>query len=174
MRATTLAPRRAPTARPWSLSCGKWIPPHRRDNAASSASARKNAPSSGNVAARTAAAAAEIVEWPDVYDGKFGVGITVTRPGMRWIGRAVQYVYFVAQQAMKPSAIAMLRKAWARDAALASRPRDRMRSLSFAFQIAGGGASPHSWTIATCSGVRPAATATTAATSARSSGEPKA
>src|SRR5687768_780020 len=114
------------------------MPPHRRDRAASSACARKNPPSSGNVSASTAAAAAEIVEWPDVYDGKFGVGITGTSPGMRCTGRAVQYVYLVAQQAMKASAIAMLRKAWARAAAAASRPRDTIRSLSSPFQIAGG------------------------------------
>ncbi|TMQ63659.1 MAG: hypothetical protein E6K77_04835 [Candidatus Eisenbacteria bacterium] len=75
-------------------------------------------------------------------------------PGMRWNGRAIQYLYFVSQHEMNASANAMLRKACARADVARSRPDASMRSFRSSFQIVGGERSAHLWTIAICSGVR--------------------
>src|SRR5438045_939358 len=119
------------------------MPPQRRDVAASRACCVKYSDSSGNTSPSTTAAAAEIVECPDVYVGKLGVGIAVTRPGIRWNGRAVQNVNLHAQHSMNASAMATLRNALARAAVTRSRFRLAMRSFSIPFQIAGGDWSAH-------------------------------
>ncbi len=75
------------------------------------------------IAPITTAAAPEIVECPDVYVGKFGVGTTVVKAGVlpcsRMDGLAVQCAYFVHQQETKASYIAQFRYACASAAASA-------------------------------------------------------
>ena len=66
------------------------MPAHKRVFFASSACAANLAASPGKKWLSTVAAAAEIVEWPDVNDGKGGVGISTFRVGSAVIGRAVQ------------------------------------------------------------------------------------
>src|SRR5262249_50794215 len=83
-------PIRPPPTAPTSLSSGKWIPAHSRESLASCASAARSAASAGKRWPSTAAAAAEMVECPEVYEGKGGVGRSTSRLGSAVIGRAVQ------------------------------------------------------------------------------------
>src|SRR5207244_3839835 len=57
------------------------MPPYRREILASSFMASKSGAAFGNKYDNTIAAAAEKVEWPEGYAGKFGSPITVVMPG---------------------------------------------------------------------------------------------
>ena len=64
-RATTRAPISRPMRDPCTWSLRQWMPPYSRDRPASSPMAVNRSASSGKRWARTTAAAAEYVEWPD-------------------------------------------------------------------------------------------------------------
>src|SRR5438034_100024 len=74
------------------------MPPYRREILASSFMASKSGAACGNKYDNTIAAAAEKVEWPEGYAGKFGSPITVVMPGSSCTGRGLKYVYLTPQQ----------------------------------------------------------------------------
>src|SRR3989449_5126611 len=92
------------------------MPPYRREILASSFMASKSGAACGNKYDNTIAAAAEKVEWPEGYAGKFGSPITVVMPGSSCTGRGLKYVYLTPQQPTAASCIATLSSAKARAA----------------------------------------------------------
>src|SRR2546427_7994662 len=73
------------------------MPPYKREILASSFMASKSGAACGNKYDNTIAAAAEKVEWPEGYAGKFGSPITVVMPGSSCTGRGLKYVYLTPQ-----------------------------------------------------------------------------
>ena len=65
-RSITSFPTLRPIAAPASLSIGKWMPAQSREFFASSAQADNSAASPGKRWPSTVAAAADMVEWPEV------------------------------------------------------------------------------------------------------------
>src|SRR5437016_13135146 len=92
------------------------MPPYKREILASSFMASKSGAACGNKYDNTIAAAAEKVEWPEGYAGKFGSPITVVMPGSSCTGRGLKYVYLTPQQPTAASCIATLSSAKARAA----------------------------------------------------------
>src|SRR2546422_2718865 len=81
------------------------MPPYRREILASSFMASKSGAACGNKYDNTIAAAAEKVEWPEGYAGKFGSPITVVMPGSSCTGRGLKYVYLTPQHPTAASSI---------------------------------------------------------------------
>src|SRR5262245_41618359 len=82
-----------------------------RDIAASSFAASKDDAPPGNRYDSTSAAAAENVECPDTYEGKFGRPITVRIVGSICEGRGLKYANFASQHPTAASCIAILSSA---------------------------------------------------------------
>src|SRR5262245_51665629 len=87
------------------------MPPYSREMAASSLSASKVGAALGKMYDNTSAAAAENVECPDEYDGKFGRPMTVLMSGSNCDGRGLKYAYFVSQQLTAASCMAIFSSA---------------------------------------------------------------
>src|SRR5438309_3859855 len=114
------------------------MPPYSREILASSFMTSKSAAACGNRYDKTVAAAAEKVEWPDGYDGKFGSPITVLMLGSSCMGRGLKYKYLTPQQPTAASCIAMLSSAKARAARTSLIRASRMYSAAMSFQWPGG------------------------------------
>src|SRR3954466_1872014 len=87
------------------------MPAYSREIAASSICSSKYVRPSGNRYESTSAAAAENVECPDVYDGKFGRPMTVRIEGSSCEGRGWNDVNFASQHPTAASCSAMLSSA---------------------------------------------------------------
>src|SRR5437016_2564201 len=105
----------------------------------------------------TVAAAEEVVEWPEGYEGKDGVEmygdqLRSSEAPIAVTGRSVQYVYLAFQQAMKASAWAVPRAAKTSAARGVERPAARTSRSAIAFQWPGGVKLPSlsSQALATC------------------------
>jgi hypothetical protein len=96
----------------------------------------KNAPS-------TVAAAPDVVEWPEGYEGNGGVTMYEFHEGsirarIAVTGRSDQYVNFASQQAMKASAWAVLSAAKRPAVKIVDRCTPLTRSSAMTFQWPGG------------------------------------
>jgi hypothetical protein len=101
------------------------------------------AASAGKKVDSTVAAAADVPEWPETYDGNGGVVIREFQAGsisrrIAVIGRIDQYAYFVSQMQTKASAWAVFSTAKRRASWAMLSPRVRTRSSAIAFQWPGG------------------------------------
>src|SRR6478672_4696043 len=106
--------------------------------AASSFCASKYDVPFGNRYERTSAAAAENVEWPDVYDGKFGRPITVRIDGSSCDGRGLNEVNFASQHPTAASCIAMFSSANVRAARTSLNRASRTYGAAMKSQWPGG------------------------------------
>src|SRR2546427_3402541 len=114
------------------------MPPYSREILASSFMASKSEAACGNKYDNTVAAAAEKVEWPDGYAGKFGSPITVLMLGSSWTGRGLKYRNFTPQHPTAASCIAMLSRAKARAARTSLIRSSRTYAPAMSFQWPGG------------------------------------
>src|SRR5574341_446647 len=92
------------------------MPPYSLEMPASFFIASKLASPPGKRYASTAAAAAEKVECPEVYEGKFGRPIEGLMLRSSWEGRGLKYAYLASQQPTAASCIAMFSNAKTRAA----------------------------------------------------------
>src|SRR5438132_13609243 len=112
--------------------------PYSREILASAFMAAKSAAACGNRYDKTVAAAAEKVEWPEGYAGKFGSPITVLMAGLSCTGRGLKYRNFTPQHPTAASCIAMLSSAKARAARTSLIRASRMYAPAMSFQWPGG------------------------------------